>query len=77
MKTFVSALTGLTLLFMEILTAAVAGQMDVSDRFTCSGRIAKLGTQGADRSIERWRQHVLLPVRIRYWPSDFGRLPAR
>jgi hypothetical protein len=51
MKTLVVALTGLTLLFIEVLTVAVAGHMDVSDHFTCSGKIAKLTTQGADRSI--------------------------
>jgi hypothetical protein len=51
MKTVLSAVTGLTLLVMEVSTTAVAGQMNVSDHFTCSGRIAKLGTQGADRSI--------------------------
>ena len=51
MKTVVCAATGVALLLMEVSTAAVAGHMDVSDHFTCSGKIAKLGTGDADRSI--------------------------
>jgi hypothetical protein len=36
---------------MEVSTAAAAGHMDVSDHFTCSGKVVKLGTGDADRSI--------------------------
>jgi hypothetical protein len=77
MKTVLCAATGVALLWMEVSTAAVAGHMDVSDHFTCSGKIAKLGTGDADRSIGWRRQHVLLPIQILDWPSDIGRLPAR